>query len=117
MAQVMVNFRMDENVKKCMEQACREMGLSMTTAFTIFATKVGREKRIPFEITAEPYGPQSRRGRPREEEAPEEGPSPRSLLHYGAFHGAHPAFVRRRAQGQGRRDYRLRQDPVLRQER
>ena len=76
MAQVMVNFRMDENVKKCMEQACREMGLSMTTAFTIFATKVGREKRIPFEITAEPYGPQSRRGRPREEEALEEGPSP-----------------------------------------
>lgn len=55
MAQVMVNFRMDETVKKNMEQACREMGLSMTTAFTIFATKVGKEKRIPFEITAEPY--------------------------------------------------------------
>lgn len=53
MAQVMVNFRMDENVKKSMEQACREMGLSMTTAFTIYATKVGREKRIPFEITAQ----------------------------------------------------------------
>lgn len=77
MAQVMVNFRMDENVKKCMEQACREMGLSMTTAFTIFATKVGREKRIPFEITAEPYGPESRRERPRrQEEALEEAPSP-----------------------------------------
>lgn len=53
-AQVMVNFRMDEDVKKSMEQACREMGLSMTAAFTIFATKVGKEKRIPFEITAEP---------------------------------------------------------------
>ncbi len=55
MAQVMVNFRMEESVKKSMEQACREMGLSMTTAFTIFATKVGREKRIPFEITARPH--------------------------------------------------------------
>lgn len=55
MAQVMVNFRMDEEVKKAMEQACKEMGLSMTTAFTIFATKVGREKRIPFEITADPF--------------------------------------------------------------
>lgn len=54
MAQVMVNFRMDEDVKKSMEQACREMGLSMTTAFTIFATKVGKEKRIPFEVTAGP---------------------------------------------------------------
>lgn len=53
MAQVMVNFRMDESVKKSMELACKEMGMSMTTAFTIFATKVGREKRIPFEITAE----------------------------------------------------------------
>ena len=52
MAQVMVNFRIDEDVKKNMEQACREMGLSMTAAFTIFATKVSREKRIPFEITA-----------------------------------------------------------------
>lgn len=57
MAQVMVNFRMDEDVKKSMEQACKEMGMSMTTAFTIFATKVGKEKRIPFEITAEPSGP------------------------------------------------------------
>lgn len=75
MAQVMVNFRMDENVKKSMEQTCREMGLSMTTAFTIFATKVGREKRIPFEITAEPRGSGSRREPPRPEEE-EEAPSP-----------------------------------------
>ena len=52
MAQVMVNFRIDEDVKKNMEQACKEMGLNMTAAFTIFATKVGKEKRIPFEITA-----------------------------------------------------------------
>lgn len=53
MAQVMINFRLDEEAKKSMEQACREMGLSMTAAFTIFAKKVGKEKRIPFEITAE----------------------------------------------------------------
>ena len=53
MGQVMINFRIDEEAKKSMEQACREMGLSMTAAFTIFAKKVGKEKRIPFEITAE----------------------------------------------------------------
>lgn len=71
MAQVMVNFRMDEDVKKSMEQACREMGLSMTTAFTIFATKVGKEKRIPFEVTAQPCGSQpSRRQRRQEDGAP-----------------------------------------------
>lgn len=59
MAQSMVNFRLDENIKKSMEEACKEMGMSMTTAFTIFATKVGKEKRIPFEIIADPFYSQS----------------------------------------------------------
>ena len=53
MAQVMVNFRMDEKLKKSMEKVCKEMGLGMTTAFTIFAAKVSKERRIPFEITAD----------------------------------------------------------------
>ncbi|MCM1283170.1 MAG: type II toxin-antitoxin system RelB/DinJ family antitoxin [Muribaculaceae bacterium] len=55
MAQAMVNFRMDEDLKKSMEQVCKDMGMSITTAFTIFATKVSREKRIPFEISADPF--------------------------------------------------------------
>jgi len=54
MAQAMVNFRIDENLKRNMEQTCKEMGLSMTTAFTIFANKVTKEKRIPFEVAVEP---------------------------------------------------------------
>ena len=52
---VNVNFRMDAELKKNMEQVCDDMGLSMTTAFTIFAKKVSREHRIPFEITADPF--------------------------------------------------------------
>ncbi len=52
---VNVNFRMDEDLKKSMESVCSEMGLSMTAAFTIFAKKVSREKRIPFEISADPF--------------------------------------------------------------
>jgi DNA-damage-inducible protein J len=55
MPQAMVNFRIDENIKKGMERACREMGLSMTTAFTIFATKVSKEQRIPFEVAVDPF--------------------------------------------------------------
>ena len=55
MAQTMVNFRMDEELKRGMEQICQEMGMSMTTAFTIFAKKVTRERRIPFEVTADPF--------------------------------------------------------------
>ena len=52
---VNVNFRLDEDVKRSMEQACADMGLSMTAAFTIFAKKVGRERRIPFEVSANPF--------------------------------------------------------------
>ena len=55
MAQTMINFRMDEELKKSMEQICQDMGMSMTTAFTIFAKKVTRERRIPFEVSADTF--------------------------------------------------------------
>lgn len=55
MAQVMVNFRMDEDLKSSMEAVCKELGLSMTAAFTIFASKMTREKRIPFEVAVDPF--------------------------------------------------------------
>lgn len=52
---VNVNFKLDADVKKSMEQACADMGLSLSAAFTVFAKKVAREKRIPFEINADPF--------------------------------------------------------------
>ena len=52
---VSVNFKLYAEVKKAMEKVCKEMGLSMSAAFTIFAKKVGREHRIPFEISADPF--------------------------------------------------------------
>ena len=52
MAQTLVNIRMDEKLKKSMEKTCQELGMTMTTAFTIFAKKMSREKRIPFEVSA-----------------------------------------------------------------
>ncbi len=52
---VNVNFRLDENIKKTLEEVCSEMGMTMSTAFTIFAVKVAKERRIPFEITADPF--------------------------------------------------------------
>ena len=52
---VNVNFRLDEADKKRMENVCNELGLSMSAAFTIFAKKVGREHRIPFEISVDPF--------------------------------------------------------------
>lgn len=45
MAQVVnVNFRMDKDLKKSMEKTCSDMGMSMTTAFTIFAKTVTKGK-------------------------------------------------------------------------
>jgi len=55
MAQTVVNFRLDEHIKKEMEETCRDIGLTMSGAFTVFATKVARERRIPFELTADPF--------------------------------------------------------------
>lgn len=50
-----VNFRIDEEIKNKAEKALKEMGLNMSTAITMFLVKVGREKRIPFEINADPF--------------------------------------------------------------
>ncbi len=58
---VNVNFRLDEEVKKSMEQVCSDLGLSMSSAFTIFAIKVSREKRIPFDISIDPFYSESNR--------------------------------------------------------
>ncbi len=52
---VNVNFRLDEADKKRMENVCNDLGLSMSAAFTIFAKKVGREHRIPFEVSVDPF--------------------------------------------------------------
>lgn len=55
MAQTLVNIRMDEDLKKNMEKTCQELGMNMTTAITIFAKKMTREKRIPFEVSVDPF--------------------------------------------------------------
>ena len=55
MATTSVTIRMDENLKKQAERLFEEMGLNMTTAFTIFTKAVVREQKIPFEITADPF--------------------------------------------------------------
>lgn len=55
MAQDMVNFRMDKDLKANMEATCKRMGLTMTAAFTMFAVAVTREQRIPFEVVADPF--------------------------------------------------------------
>ena len=51
----LVNIRMNTELKSEMEQTCKDLGMNMTTAFTIFAKKMSREHRIPFEVSVDPF--------------------------------------------------------------
>ena len=46
-----VSVRMENETKKEFEKFCKDVGLSVSAAFNIFAKKVIREHKIPFEIT------------------------------------------------------------------
>ena len=55
MAQTTVSVRMDDALKKDFDSICNELGLSMTTAITMLAKKMMREKRLPFEVSVDPF--------------------------------------------------------------
>jgi len=55
MSMKLVNIRMDEDLKKEMEIVCNDLGINITTAFTIFAKKLTREKRIPFSVSIDSF--------------------------------------------------------------
>ncbi|MCI8352752.1 MAG: type II toxin-antitoxin system RelB/DinJ family antitoxin [Clostridia bacterium] len=55
MSQTLINVRIDEDVKKSMEEICKELGITMSAAFNIFARKMSREKRIPFDVSIDPF--------------------------------------------------------------
>ena len=55
MATTSVTVRIDETLKKQAETLFEDMGLNMTTAFTVFAKTVVRQGKIPFEISADPF--------------------------------------------------------------
>ncbi len=48
-----VTVRLEDNDKRELEAMCAEMGMSISTFFTIYAKKALRERRIPFEISAQ----------------------------------------------------------------
>lgn len=52
MAQATFSIRMDAELKRQLDKLCEDFGMTASTAFTIFAKKVVRERRIPFEITS-----------------------------------------------------------------
>ena len=48
---VNVNIRMDDNLKEQFSDFCDNIGLSMSSLFNVFAKKVVKEKKVPFELT------------------------------------------------------------------
>ena len=46
-----VSIRMDDALKKQAEELFNDLGMNLTTAFTIFVKQAIREQGIPFEIT------------------------------------------------------------------
>ena len=47
-----VTVRLDDKDKRELDAMCAEMGMSISTFFSIYAKKAIRERRIPFEISA-----------------------------------------------------------------
>lgn len=52
MKQTTITIRIDEDLKKQAEVLFNEMGMNLTTAYTIFTKAVVRQGKIPFEISA-----------------------------------------------------------------
>ncbi len=59
MSQTTLSVRMDDALKKDFDNVCGELGMSMTTAITMLAKKMTREKRLPFEVSLDPFYSQS----------------------------------------------------------
>ena len=48
---------MDDELKLNFEEVCTDIGLSVSSAILIFAKRVARERKIPFELSAAPLDP------------------------------------------------------------
>lgn len=55
MEQSTISIRIDSQLKKDFEEFCKNVGMNMTTAISIFAKAVVKEQRIPFEISTDPF--------------------------------------------------------------
>lgn len=60
-----ISLRIEDDVKKRAEEACADIGLSLSAAINIYLKKLGSEKRIPFEVSADPFYSQENMARLR----------------------------------------------------
>ena len=50
-----VNIRIDDDLKERADLLFEELGMNMTTAFTIFVKASVRQQGIPFELNLDPF--------------------------------------------------------------
>ena len=53
MTQTTINIRMDKGLKTNFSKFCEEVGMSMTTAFCMFAKNTVKNQALPFEVTTQ----------------------------------------------------------------
>ncbi|MDD7409693.1 MAG: type II toxin-antitoxin system antitoxin, RelB/DinJ family [Fusobacterium gastrosuis] len=53
MAKTTITFKMDENLKFDLEKFCENIGMSMSTFFSVVAKKTLREKRLDINLLEE----------------------------------------------------------------
>ena len=52
---VSITIRMDETLKKDFEVVLDDIGLSLSSAVTVFAKAVSKKHKIPFDLEADSY--------------------------------------------------------------
>ncbi len=50
-----ITMRAEPRVKASFEAICKEIGLSVNAALNIFVKRVVRDRKIPFEVSADPF--------------------------------------------------------------
>ena len=55
MNSVAITMRTDPAIKVVFEQICSDIGLSVNAALNIFMKRVVRDRKIPFELSADPF--------------------------------------------------------------
>ena len=51
----LMTLRIDEDLKEDFDSFCSDVGLTTTSAILMFVKATLRERRIPFEISADPF--------------------------------------------------------------
>lgn len=55
MAQTTISVRIDDDLKKNFDKICNELEISISSAVVMQAKKMVREKRLPFEVSIDPF--------------------------------------------------------------